>query len=158
MKKSFSCKNFTNININNKPISTTIRKCLSTTSLNVLPFSDIIYHNIYNNIYDNTINTETQLELVLLSNYPINNIISCSIDNNNLLTNKILDNKDKQNNNYKENNINYIKCVETPYNEENCNEKIKLSKNYLELSCENNLQKEKYIKWISRIRKKRKKE
>lgn len=138
MKKSLSSSSLNSLGSSQISISI-MRKSIST---NALPF-----HNIEN--------LPNSIEMVMFTNYPINKIASCSIDNNRF--------PDQLLNITNKNDLMYVECIATPSDiPEEPIEKIRLSslqqssRNYLELSMINNEEQKKYIKWLSRIRRKNK--
>ena len=135
MKKSLS---FSSINNNNGLLHQSMKK---STSMNALPI-----HNIEPNIATNSI------EMLMFTNYPINKLVSCSVDNNKF-PDQILDITNKPD-------VNYLECIITPSDiPETPAEKVNLSstfsRSYLQLSIESSEQQERYSKWLSRIRRKK---
>jgi hypothetical protein len=124
-----------------------IKKSTSTSSLssitNALPI------DINNSNFESF-----NIEFVLLTNNPIQNVLTCSLEHGKF-PDEIL--------NFK-NNLDYVRCIETPSEPPEQNEKIDLSslssvmnKSHFQLSLENAAHREKYAKWISRIRRRRRK-
>jgi hypothetical protein len=140
MKKSLSCSSINNIGVSQSSISSSmssIQSIKKSTSMNALPI-----HNIEHNLIH-------PIELLIFTNYPINKLVSCSIDNYKF-PDEILDITKKSDKNY-------LDCMLSPCDiQEEAPEKINLSlsRTYLQLSIESSEQQERYSKWLSRIRRK----
>lgn len=125
--------------------STSVKKSTSTTTLTALNAM-----NIEN--YEHSFN-QSSIDLVFITTTPINKLISCSFDYNKF-PDEIL--------NVNDDDLGYIACIETPPEppsepEEKVNIESTLSKSYLQLSIDNAEKQEKYMNWIRRLRRNKKK-